>query len=179
MLNYYIFCDLWTFSSTQVLCNVICFPSHLEHCTTYRFSFNLVSMSFIPRIFLFFLSFVFKFGEKVMVYLDCTINPIYLDCYVCSFIEFKFLFKCDNVEITNLPFLTTCRINIEILHPQYYISYFLFLCQSVYSAFLHYDVLSNSYISALSEDEKQPNLQTAILSGWPASLHLIGKVVFY
>ncbi|KAK6145292.1 hypothetical protein DH2020_022112 [Rehmannia glutinosa] len=31
------------------------------------------------------------------------------------------------------------------------------------------------YISALSEDKKQPNLQTAILSGWPASLHLIGK----
>ncbi|KAL6535296.1 Methionine--tRNA ligase, chloroplastic/mitochondrial [Orobanche minor] len=31
------------------------------------------------------------------------------------------------------------------------------------------------YISALSEDRKQPNLQTAISSGWPASLHLIGK----
>ncbi|KAI3461607.1 hypothetical protein Pfo_018270 [Paulownia fortunei] len=31
------------------------------------------------------------------------------------------------------------------------------------------------YISALSEDKKQPNLQTAVLSGWPASLHLIGK----
>ncbi|KAL8516284.1 hypothetical protein ACS0TY_014805 [Phlomoides rotata] len=31
------------------------------------------------------------------------------------------------------------------------------------------------YISALSEDEKQPNLQGAISSGWPASLHLIGK----
>ncbi|KAL6498953.1 hypothetical protein OROGR_028131 [Orobanche gracilis] len=31
------------------------------------------------------------------------------------------------------------------------------------------------YISALSEDKKQPNLQTAISSGWPASLHLIGK----
>ncbi|KAK3037807.1 hypothetical protein RJ639_031848, partial [Escallonia herrerae] len=31
------------------------------------------------------------------------------------------------------------------------------------------------YISALSEDEEQPNLQAAISSGWPASLHLIGK----
>ncbi|KAK4412386.1 Methionine--tRNA ligase, chloroplastic/mitochondrial [Sesamum alatum] len=31
------------------------------------------------------------------------------------------------------------------------------------------------YISALSEDNKQPSLQTAILCGWPASLHLIGK----
>ncbi|KAL3829090.1 hypothetical protein ACJIZ3_017892 [Penstemon smallii] len=31
------------------------------------------------------------------------------------------------------------------------------------------------YISALLEDKKQPNLQTAISSGWPASLHLIGK----
>ncbi|KAL7150275.1 hypothetical protein ABFS83_05G100500 [Erythranthe nasuta] len=31
------------------------------------------------------------------------------------------------------------------------------------------------YISALSEDEKQPNLETAISSGWPATLHLIGK----
>lgn len=31
------------------------------------------------------------------------------------------------------------------------------------------------YISALSGDQEQPNLQTAISSGWPASLHLIGK----
>ncbi|KDP44991.1 hypothetical protein JCGZ_01491 [Jatropha curcas] len=31
------------------------------------------------------------------------------------------------------------------------------------------------YISALSEDNKQPNLQSAVSSGWPASLHLIGK----
>ncbi|KAH6810493.1 methionyl-tRNA synthetase / methionine-tRNA ligase / MetRS [Perilla frutescens var. frutescens] len=31
------------------------------------------------------------------------------------------------------------------------------------------------YISALSDDEKQPSLQNAISSGWPASLHLIGK----
>ncbi|KAJ9545629.1 hypothetical protein OSB04_025336 [Centaurea solstitialis] len=31
------------------------------------------------------------------------------------------------------------------------------------------------YISALSEDQEQPSLQTAISSGWPASLHLIGK----
>lgn len=31
------------------------------------------------------------------------------------------------------------------------------------------------YISALSEDQEQPSLQTAISLGWPASLHLIGK----
>nr|XP_043618541.1 methionine--tRNA ligase, chloroplastic/mitochondrial [Erigeron canadensis] len=31
------------------------------------------------------------------------------------------------------------------------------------------------YISALSEEQEQPSLQTAISSGWPASLHLIGK----
>ncbi|KAL7584444.1 hypothetical protein Lser_V15G44271 [Lactuca serriola] len=31
------------------------------------------------------------------------------------------------------------------------------------------------YISALSEDQEQPSLQRAISSGWPASLHLIGK----
>ncbi|KAJ3673926.1 hypothetical protein LUZ60_005918 [Juncus effusus] len=31
------------------------------------------------------------------------------------------------------------------------------------------------YISALEEDEENPNLQKAISSGWPASLHLIGK----
>lgn len=31
------------------------------------------------------------------------------------------------------------------------------------------------YISALSDDEKQPSLETAISLGWPASLHLIGK----
>ncbi|XP_065872179.1 methionine--tRNA ligase, chloroplastic/mitochondrial isoform X2 [Euphorbia lathyris] len=31
------------------------------------------------------------------------------------------------------------------------------------------------YISALSEDMEQPNLQTAVSAGWPASLHLIGK----
>ncbi|EEF33920.1 methionine-tRNA synthetase, putative [Ricinus communis] len=31
------------------------------------------------------------------------------------------------------------------------------------------------YISALSEDKEQPNLQNAVSSGWPASLHLIGK----
>ncbi|KAJ0046175.1 hypothetical protein Pint_06258 [Pistacia integerrima] len=31
------------------------------------------------------------------------------------------------------------------------------------------------YISALSENKDQPNLQTAVSSGWPASLHLIGK----
>ncbi|KAL8251853.1 hypothetical protein R6Q59_035546 [Mikania micrantha] len=31
------------------------------------------------------------------------------------------------------------------------------------------------YISALSQDQEQPSLQTAISSGWPASLHLIGK----
>ncbi|CAA2940801.1 methionine--tRNA ligase, chloroplastic mitochondrial isoform X2 [Olea europaea subsp. europaea] len=30
------------------------------------------------------------------------------------------------------------------------------------------------YISALLADKEQPNLQTAISSGWPASLHLIG-----
>lgn len=36
--------------------------------------------------------------------------------------------------------------------------------------------LLHSYISALSEDQEQPSLQTAISSGWPASLHLIGKV---
>ncbi|PIA39024.1 hypothetical protein AQUCO_02700300v1 [Aquilegia coerulea] len=31
------------------------------------------------------------------------------------------------------------------------------------------------YISALSPEEKQPALQYAVSSGWPASLHLIGK----
>ncbi|XVF23860.1 hypothetical protein REPUB_Repub13aG0076100 [Reevesia pubescens] len=31
------------------------------------------------------------------------------------------------------------------------------------------------YISALLEDKEQPNLQSAISSGWPASVHLIGK----
>ncbi|KAB2596103.1 methionine--tRNA ligase [Pyrus ussuriensis x Pyrus communis] len=31
------------------------------------------------------------------------------------------------------------------------------------------------YISALSEDTEQPDLERAISSGWPASLHLIGK----
>ncbi|KAL2530291.1 methionyl-tRNA synthetase/methionine--tRNA ligase/MetRS (cpMetRS) [Forsythia ovata] len=31
------------------------------------------------------------------------------------------------------------------------------------------------YISALLDDKEQPNLQSAISSGWPASLHLIGK----
>ncbi|KAJ0752902.1 putative methionine--tRNA ligase [Helianthus annuus] len=31
------------------------------------------------------------------------------------------------------------------------------------------------YISALLDDQEQPSLQTAISSGWPASLHLIGK----
>ncbi|OAY38655.1 methionine--tRNA ligase, chloroplastic/mitochondrial [Manihot esculenta] len=31
------------------------------------------------------------------------------------------------------------------------------------------------YISALSEDKGQPNLQSAVSSSWPASLHLIGK----
>ncbi|GJU90921.1 methionine--tRNA ligase, chloroplastic/mitochondrial [Tanacetum coccineum] len=31
------------------------------------------------------------------------------------------------------------------------------------------------YISALSQGQEQPSLQTAISSGWPASLHLIGK----
>ncbi|KAM1406570.1 hypothetical protein ACFXTH_001231 [Malus domestica] len=31
------------------------------------------------------------------------------------------------------------------------------------------------YISALSEDMEQPNLERAVSSGWPASLHLIGK----
>ncbi|CBI31697.3 hypothetical protein VitviT2T_019216 [Vitis vinifera] len=31
------------------------------------------------------------------------------------------------------------------------------------------------YISALSEDNEQPDLQSAVSSGWPASLHLIGK----
>jgi len=32
------------------------------------------------------------------------------------------------------------------------------------------------YISALLEDEEKPSLQKAVGSGWPASLHLIGKV---
>ncbi|KAK9283994.1 hypothetical protein L1049_012253 [Liquidambar formosana] len=31
------------------------------------------------------------------------------------------------------------------------------------------------YISALSEDKKHPDLQSAVSLGWPASLHLIGK----
>ncbi|CAL9008012.1 unnamed protein product [Prunus brigantina] len=31
------------------------------------------------------------------------------------------------------------------------------------------------YISALSEDTEQPDLERAVSSGWPASLHLIGK----
>ncbi|XP_059666231.1 methionine--tRNA ligase, chloroplastic/mitochondrial [Cornus florida] len=31
------------------------------------------------------------------------------------------------------------------------------------------------YISALSEEKEQPDLQTAVSSGWPASVHLIGK----
>ncbi|KAH8497116.1 hypothetical protein H0E87_019711 [Populus deltoides] len=31
------------------------------------------------------------------------------------------------------------------------------------------------YISALSAENEQPDLQTAVSSGWPASLHLIGK----
>ncbi|XP_050210692.1 methionine--tRNA ligase, chloroplastic/mitochondrial isoform X1 [Mercurialis annua] len=31
------------------------------------------------------------------------------------------------------------------------------------------------YISALSDDKVQPSLQNAVSSGWPASLHLIGK----
>ncbi|KAJ4971655.1 hypothetical protein NE237_004754 [Protea cynaroides] len=31
------------------------------------------------------------------------------------------------------------------------------------------------YLSALSQDKEQPALQDAISSGWPASLHLIGK----
>ncbi|XP_043689247.1 methionine--tRNA ligase, chloroplastic/mitochondrial isoform X2 [Telopea speciosissima] len=32
-----------------------------------------------------------------------------------------------------------------------------------------------NYMSALSQDKEQPTLQDAISSGWPASLHLIGK----
>ncbi|XP_021866291.1 methionine--tRNA ligase, chloroplastic/mitochondrial [Spinacia oleracea] len=31
------------------------------------------------------------------------------------------------------------------------------------------------YVSALLENEEQPSLQDAVASGWPASLHLIGK----
>ena len=34
----------------------------------------------------------------------------------------------------------------------------------------------NSYISALSEDTEEPNLERAVTLGWPATLHLIGKV---
>lgn len=33
-----------------------------------------------------------------------------------------------------------------------------------------------SYISALSDDQEQPDLLKTVSSGWPASLHLIGKV---
>lgn len=32
------------------------------------------------------------------------------------------------------------------------------------------------YISALLEDGEKPSLQQAVSYGWPASLHLIGKV---
>ena len=42
--------------------------------------------------------------------------------------------------------------------------------------FLFYFFLLNRYVSALSEVAEQPNLQSAVSSGWPASLHLIGKV---
>lgn len=70
----------------------------------------------------------------------------------------------------------SCLIKIYCHVETYYSTEVL--CFSVYFAFLHFDVLSNSYISALSDDEKQPSLQNAISSGWPASLHLIGKVMF-
>lgn len=36
--------------------------------------------------------------------------------------------------------------------------------------------LISRYITALTEDTDNPNLQTAVGLGWPASLHLIGKV---
>nr|XP_023889857.1 65-kDa microtubule-associated protein 1-like isoform X2 [Quercus suber] len=34
------------------------------------------------------------------------------------------------------------------------------------------------YVSALSEEAGQANLQSAVSSGWPASLHLIGKQIW-
>lgn len=44
--------------------------------------------------------------------------------------------------------------------------YFLFLM----------NIFVDSYISALSEDTEEPNLERAVSLGWPAALHLIGKV---
>lgn len=45
------------------------------------------------------------------------------------------------------------------------------LNSNVSSFIFHY-----SYISALTDDSEPQNLETAVSLGWPASLHLIGKV---
>lgn len=49
------------------------------------------------------------------------------------------------------------------------------LVEIIYLMYMFQNIV-NSYISALSEDTEQPDLERAVSSGWPASLHLIGKV---
>ncbi|KAF3959258.1 hypothetical protein CMV_015913 [Castanea mollissima] len=53
-----------------------------------------------------------------------------------------------------------------LVHPYYYDNN-----QTIY---VWFDALLG-YVSALPEEAGQANLQSAVASGWPASLHLTGK----
>ena len=52
----------------------------------------------------------------------------------------------------------------------------LYNISNLYLLTFYFIFLLNRYVSALSEEAGQANLQSAVSSGWSASLHLIGKV---
>ena len=71
-------------------------------------------------------------------------KQLFVCIYVCVCVRVRFMKASALYNISNLYLLTF---------------YFIFLL--------------NRYVSALSEDAGQANLQSAVSSGWPASLHLI------
>ena len=52
-------------------------------------------------------------------------------------------------------------------------AYALYNISNLYLLTFYFIFLLNRYVSALSEEAEQANLQSAVSSGWPASLHLI------
>ncbi|XP_050262943.1 uncharacterized protein LOC126707378 isoform X1 [Quercus robur] len=56
-----------------------------------------------------------------------------------------------------------------LVHPSYF--------DKKQTIYVWFDALLG-YVSALSEEAGQANLQSAVSSGWPASLHLIGKQIW-
>lgn len=112
-------------------------------------------------LFLMTISRLYMFG--LMLYLGKVL--VFTLICVLSLITCWWSYKYASCMPSSLLLLIDCkswRVSITLFLPVFCLTEFY--------------LLLTSYISALSAENEQPDLQTAVSSGWPASLHLIGKV---